>query len=393
MNSVIISLQRRHENSEDPEGIDLHVNIWRIPAFKDKLEVDFGLMLPGYVESLKIFLPFELRKEKKWKDLGHILGENSDITRDLFNEDIETEAQDKSASGGAGRWLVRNRGNKTGRPLFELIELAEGDEDVTIRELKTKNGDTYTEIKITPGHYESGYPGIDRYIRFRVYAKKYEDVVKCQTVSRNFLQPETSVIALNDMTFNERRNISDVLMGEAENSAYRLATFRKAHVFFIARSNVNVENASPEKVDSRMLDSKIWGEYLPKDIANKDYISHHWKYKAGDNGVKESPVSFCLCRKIAGVLQSERNGQKSTTLSEFRLFFGSRYFKSSIRVILYISVTLLLGAVGSLVATCITECVRDDNEDDSSRKHIVLQIKEKPTAQEISAAPTPDKKK
>lgn len=99
-----------------------------------------------------------------------------------------------------------------------------------------------------------------------------------------------------------------------------------------------IDNGVDVRKDSRLLENEQWKEYEPQsNIKGLNYVAHHWK-------------------KIP---TTESNGE----FRHFNLFFSTIYPKlSSVRLLAYFSIIVLLGWLGSMLTFSVKDLQPCNND-------------------------------
>ena len=129
---------------------------------------------------------------------------------------------------------------------------------------------------------------------------------------------------LFDIRLNEKREIPSKVEEKMKKQKFELCTFNKLHFFYIVDTHESIDNGIDIRKDSRLLENEQWIQYVPhSDIANVNYIAHHWKKKM----------------------------EKDKPISHFSLFFSTIYPRLSIvRLVAYFSIVIILGWIGSMLS-------------------------------------------
>lgn len=336
-NGDSIDDDKNHDNqsNESNEVAELHINVWKVScgtlSSDVKIFFDFGLKTKKIVESIYVYIPFEIFEDGKEYDLVKKLQNNNELLCAVFNSDFKTEtAQGNTFS------LVKDCNDN---PLFYLHQLGSTKFNPTLFHIgkgkKRKIIGTLLRINIQ----DAPTNGCDyTYIRFRVQPKKVKDVIKTEHISNDFLQAAFSKIDMFDLRVNETRDINTDVMDKIRGDDYIPFTFDKVHLFFMADSKENVENGSSIKVDSRLLENNLWSPYLPQEARKCNYIAHHWKKRqeVTKMSINKSEIETTTSYK---------------PFNDYRIFFTSIYPKFQLlRFLVYLFTVILLGWVGSMLS-------------------------------------------
>lgn len=364
MKSIGISIKNTGDNSGMPvsdSSIQLHLNLWKpTPKFiwsRELFYLDIGIKARFITRDIKIYLPFELDENNAWKDLAHIITNNKPVLRALFNEDYNINqisggcyyrisVNDSSSTNPSPEflgfcWLLgvkqfficmkrviekmkcistsKDNDSKT----FYIYTL--GDDNVKINKCCDTDGLILSvNIPNQEGIGNKEY----YYIRFRVAIKNYRDLVLQTDLSNNLIQSAFTKLDMYNIQINEKRDIPYGPKGVLTSSNFSMATFSEVHILYLSNPKVTVENGSLIKSDRRLIESNKWKNYIPESYPTDTYIAHHWKI---------SPKG-------------------SSVLDKINLFFTARYPRiQTLTIIIYLSVVIILGCLGSLLASLFVE--------------------------------------
>lgn len=330
--------------STSDEGVaELHVNIWKINDGrilpKIKFYFDFGLKFDQSVESIYVYIPFNIVENGKDYDLVNQLQNNNQLLCTVFNNNLKSEL-----AQGTTFVPVKNHKDDV---LFYLHQLGSTKFDCNKffigKDKKQKQIGTLLKINIQ-GDIEDqiksnqSRDGAKIYIRFRIQPQNVTDIVRSEHISNDLFQAAFSKIDMFDFRINETRDINTDVTDKLKGDGFKMFTFDKVHLFFMAESKENIENGSSIKIDSRLLESELWSHYLPKGTHRSDYIAHHWKKRDAKNNMKINGD------KIENEITYE-------PFSDYRIFFTAIYPKIQwIRLLVYLFVIILIGWCGSMLS-------------------------------------------
>lgn len=319
------------------EKLEFHLNIWKVESghyrLKPNLYFDFGIKAKFKIEKLCLYLPFEI-EECEFKDLGIVLHNQKDLLSTVFNDEIctKTLANDcyceVQPSDLEDKFYLYQIGNLNKK----IISSEEGDDKGTFIEL-TINGTPNNENRNEEDYF---------YVRFRVKVKNIRQVAITQHLSNDLLQAAFSMIDLYDIRINEQREIHPKVSEKMKMEKYKICSFNKIHVFYMADVHEVIENGSSLKQDSRILEDKKWCLYEPKtDLHDSIFIAHHWKrrekiYENNQNSLNN---------------ENNQNDQFDKGISSFSLFFSTVYPETQfLRLTVYIMFVVVLGFFGSMLS-------------------------------------------
>lgn len=176
------------------------------------------------------------------------------------------------------------------------------------------------------------------YVRFRVFVEDINEIVRTEILSNDLLQAAFSRMDLFDIRLNEQREIPSKVDEKMKKKHFGLCTFNKLHFFYIVDTHETIDNGVDVRKDSRLLENEQWKEYEPQsNIKGLNYVAHHWK-------------------KIP---TTESNGE----FRHFNLFFSTIYPKlSSVRLLAYFSIIVLLGWLGSMLTFSVKDLQPCNND-------------------------------
>lgn len=319
------------EENVEKDSIEFHINLWKtkngIVRIAPKLIFDFGIKFDSSIQQLCLFLPFQITKKENVKDLGKCLSTNRELLNAVFNEDMICQ----SSKNHCFSKVSKNTENEksTGND-FYIYHIGEDNVKIEFYTEESKIKGTYLTITIdgNPFNDESNTSDKKYYIRFRVYVKDINEVVKTELLSNDLLQAAFSRMDLYDIRLNEKREIPSKVEERMKKENFRLCTFNKLHFFYIVDTHETINNGIDTRKDSRLLENDQWSGYEPiSDMEDLYYIAHHWKKM-----------------------------KKEKDFSHFSLFFTTIYPKMSLtRLFAYFSIVILLGWFGSMLSFSIKD--------------------------------------
>lgn len=329
MNSLVLyckSDNKEITSNYDPqqqknEIVEFHINLWKVKNGIIKvipnLIFDFGIKFDSTITELCLFLPFRISKKLGVKDLGKCLSTNRNLLNAVFNEDMICQ----SASNHCFSKITDNTDDTS--TLFFIYHL--GEDNIKIQDYTEESEvkGTYLTININGNPSNNKESQTEKYyIRFRVFVENIEEIVRTEILSNDLLQAAFSRMDLFDIRLNEKREIPSKVEEKMKKEQFCLCSFEKLHFFYISDTHETINNGIDLRKDSRLLENEQWIDYEPhSNIADVNYIAHHWKRK------EENPISH------------------------FSLFFTTLYPRLSIiRLTAYFSVVIILGWIGSMLS-------------------------------------------
>mgnify|MGYP000445946676 FL=1 len=318
------------------EKLELHINIWKVETghycLNPNLYFDFGIKAKFKIEQLCLYLPFEI-EENEFKDLGIVLHNQRGLLSTVFNDEVSTKTLSNDCYCEV---QLSDPSDK-----FYLYQLGSLNKKITYSTEEGNTKGTFIELSIngTPDNKEID-PEKYFYVRFRVKVKNIKQVVITQHLSNDLLQAAFSMIDLYDIRINELREVHPKVSEKMKRDKYKICSFSKIHIFYMADIHEVIENGSSLKQDSRILEDKKWCSYEPKtDLHNSIFIAHHWKRREKNN---------------------EMNNEDKI-IKSFSLFFSTVYPRTQIlRLIVYIMVVIILGFFGSMLSFKFEDITLED---------------------------------
>ena len=364
MNSIAIALkqsepQKDNSMSGNPEGasgcndgnsqpeaaecttrpeVELHLNLWRLNSgfmnLRTRFFLDVGIKVKCYYNEICLFLPFTLRKNNEWSDLGDCLCNDNNLLGAVFNEDLRAVPLDNNCFHRIEAY--RHKDASDSKLPFYIYSM--GPDNVP--EPKYDNGGTWLNIKV----HNDNIPDFNGecakdddcshyYVRFRLFLQDKEGLVHRRHISNDLIQAAFSNLDLYDIRINVPRNLDKKVREKLQADRFVMPSFSKIHIFYIADTKVSVETSSNIKADSRIIEPYIWKSYEPEDMVDGLFIAHHWK-----------------------AASSREKDEQSAPIDSLNLFFTAKYPKIHLFTLLaYFSIVVALGGIGSWLATGIGE--------------------------------------
>ena len=267
---------QRQEPFEEKD--ELHINIWKVQQghlfLKSKLYIDFGIMTSFRTDEMYLYLPFQI--VGKPIDLGKKLQDNRDMLCTVFNENLLNETQTNNC------YSLVSASDNPDFSSFYLFQLGNGNITTEVQEEENEKG-TYIKIMRNGWHdnqkdYEKTDWDKKVYMRLRIEVEEIKEIVHSEFVSNDLFQSAFSKVNLYDIRVNEIREIHPKVTEKMRSEGFELCKFKKIHLFYMADSREKVENESPLKSDSRILEEGKWIDYEPSnDLHHAIFLAHHWK--------------------------------------------------------------------------------------------------------------------
>lgn len=329
------------EDKNNKEKLEFHINIWKVERgryrLKPKLYFDFGIKAKFKVGKLCLYLPFEI-DESEFKDLGKVLYNQKDLLSTIFNDEMCTKTLSNDCYCEVGHY---NSDEK-----FYLYQLGSLNKEITSSEEEGDTKGTYIELTINGKPDDNNTINDDEffYVRFRVKVKNIDQVVITQHLSNDLLQAAFSKTDLYDIRINELREVHPKISEKMKVEKYRICSFSKIHIFYMADVHEVIENGSSLKQDSRILEDKKWCSYEPRtDLHNSIFIAHHWKRREKNNEDNNDN-------------KNNNDNKLDKGISSFNLFFSTVYPETQfLRLFVYIMFVIGLGFLGSMLSFSLND--------------------------------------
>lgn len=267
-------------SKSEKANVELHVNYWSLNNnSKTNLDyLDVGVKFSGIqdADSINIFFPFTISKEKYISDLGRAVCDADNLISAIFN----THIKEKKPNGE--RADITFIHEKEPNLRFHCqIETGEKGEGVTLNE----DDDSGTTISFPIKLFKSGYSGSDNeelpnYFRFRINMspedKKILSQVHKSKDSKVLSRLESTEIV--DFRINENRNLPPKIRSKLENDP----CITCVHFFLIRETDSEHKLSHTEFKRCRVLEKDLWDTYLKSGNGNNVIIPdqmliYHWK--------------------------------------------------------------------------------------------------------------------
>lgn len=367
MKSIAVAYNSSSKECDTHSLCELHLNIWKVREGawrpQSRFFLDVGVMAPTSHNEIKIYFPFEIkRKEEKEekeencisanyiiKDLGSTICNSNELLNAVFNEELTSKKSETNC-------FVEIEYRKTCQSSFSPFSIYTLSHDNI--EIKESEGGTFLTITIDGLDDLKKADDNDNafkqyYIRFRIEVANMKEFVTTRKLSNNLIQAAFSKKDFFDISVNEPRAIYDKIKADFVKTKHKFCQFSKIHIFYIADIKENVENGTSTKLDSRIIETKIWDNYMPGSHhgdSGKMYMAHHWK-----KAMTVSEISKYNSRSV----ESSKEDSATTTnfisdkkpIEKMNLFFTSCYpHRSPFLLSAYLSLAIIIGAAASCLA-------------------------------------------
>lgn len=321
-----IGIWYKSNKKEGVALVDFHINLWNLYERKElKPFVDFGITIDGFrsIDKLKILMPFHIEKDDIFDLFDYV--KLPEIARLIFNEeDCEIESVGQYFSikmfgdqkPGDQKLLIKAKEDY----IFSKIEERSiGNNRFTILEYDLK--------KICENGKLKNYDKV--YFRFRIRSAEIEKALYCPIDKPNwFLESGFIKTQIIDIKLNKERNLPFEICQDMRMNNYSFVDFNKIHLLVMCRSNDNVESFNNSDGDCRKLETEGWNTYLDDRNDIDNVLAYHWKEKRS-SGTNEKLKDYGKLIKISS----------ATT--------------NYVMILVYMSVVIALGTIGSILASLI----------------------------------------
>jgi hypothetical protein len=347
------------EDTNDSDlSIELHFNLWKFSSkkesFSKKIEnfcakknksecfdcLDVGIMVKEirHFSSISIFVPFSLAEEKI-RDLGETIAQDSNLLTAIFNEfskfgeekvklqevclNIDTSNSSNENTDKFDIYLMEPDN-------FKLEEITQDKMKGTIVTIDTSN------IKCSD----------KAYLRFRIdlEPQNIKDILLYQDFPKDsLLQSSTDKKEFLDFRLNETRSLPNSIL---EKYGENFINIKKIHFFLMREYRDEMNMSNPVSPRYRVLEDHTWSNYFKKDKPNLKLgymLAYHWKFTPEENKNKEYINNLTLSTKFS--------------------FKESSIFK----VVLFVLLSLSLGAIGGIAGNFATDIIRYNIENNSEK--------------------------
>ncbi|WP_299933320.1 hypothetical protein [uncultured Pelagimonas sp.] len=309
--------------SSDETFAEFHVNLWHFSNKKREDFFEIGVMVddPSVLSSIKVFVPFKLGYEQIG-DLGSKFIEPN-LAQGIFNETLAPEFAPNKRS------IELNSGVGTycGVHIFSTDNARINQSELGLQPI---DGGTLLEItsaalnslarqsnpKVRPGYFRLRlHPQISRGRPFVTYI----------TPTDKALGSGYEAIEYIDCRLNEARTVPAAVATAASEAPHGVAKMKRVVFLAVVPVVSSVTSSHAEWHKSRLLENEIWEDYVPQGL-DDGMVVYHW-------------------RKIF-------DAKDEKMLQGFSAFVKMQTRKADISLIfIYVGISLLLGVLGSVVAS------------------------------------------
>lgn len=321
-------------NDEDKNKVELHINYWSLEAKQACNYLDIGLKIELLNEqsfkSINFYLPFNMSKENYMGDLGSVICSTDNLIELIFNERL------KSSFEGLNYKDINFDGkdNETLR-VYKQLEIGEEESNLKFI-LNEENGSLRIQIPksilslnpiILPNKEQKK---IYHYLRFRL--KLTAEHLK--VLSQNYEPQDRLVVSkfekteIIDFRLNELRDLPAIVC----NCLNKNFVLEQIHFFLIRDIHDELKLSHAKYKRCRLLEKEVWNPYL--------------KFKSDQAALPEQMLIYHF----------QKNTDELKHIDRFNAFAKFVRVKVTLpSILVFIFSVIILGALGSLLATVFVE--------------------------------------
>ena len=328
------------EKPEEALECELHFNLWQFSSqtkgffsnlwqsssqTKELIDyLDIGIKIKDitHFSYINFFTPFVVTQEDI-KDLGNVITDRKLLLTAIFNECNSVETNNYNLVRIS---LLTENKNTEHFQVYTLNKL----DDITLEKIIEENQygqqeTTGTLIKIDVTKINSN--GLEPiYLRFRITfpsEKVLGKILHKYTPNDAWFKSSIEQEQFIDFRLNEIRNLPKKIQ---QNCLEKPFNINKVHFFMMREFKDELTMSDPDRSGYRVLEADTWSEYFTNNPKLDQMIAYHWKKKVP----KENYIhNFTLSAKFSFQKTSDKN------------------------ILIFIGVTLAIGAFGSWVGTLI----------------------------------------
>lgn len=325
---------RANINDSEPKNkVELHINYWSLETKQACNYLDIGLKLELVNEesfkSINFYFPFKMGKEAYMGNLGNVICSTDDLIELIFNERL------KSSFEGVNFKDI-NFDSKDSEILRLYKELDIGNESTNVKFIQDEeNGSTRINIPMDILDISKvNDKRVYHYFRFRL--KLTPEHVKI--LSQNYEPQDRLVVSkfekieVIDFRLNELRD----LPASVSNCLNKNFILEQIHFFLIRDIHDELKLSHAKYKRCRLLEKEVWNPYL--------------KFKS-EQAILPSQMLIYHFEKSNKVLN-----QGTNHIDRFNAFAKFVRVKVTFpNILVFILSVIMLGAMGSLLATVFIE--------------------------------------
>lgn len=340
----------------DNEEAEIHCNLWKVQCKHSRFDIyknpkydfllDIGVKFNFKIKTIALYFPFIL-SEDDIIDLGQTIVQDQELCCLIFNEDVITT----HGEGCFNEIKFKSSGNS-----LWLYPIASTNISFEISKEEPKGCILHIRINSLPQITQTDN---NIYIRFRIKLSEenLKNFKREELLSSDIIQSIFSKVEMFDFRINDKREINKKIDEYLRNEGYNTFRMTKVHFFLMCDTRNNIAGASMH-FGRRFLETDKWNSYLKQPIP-QNMIAYHWKDQTEKELLINSDKGFSLHgnTKLSDLLSWERK-----SFSNFRLFFIVTYPQRSIvQISFYCILAIILGAIGSVIATLFSSTTMASN--------------------------------
>ncbi|WCB46639.1 hypothetical protein [Nitratidesulfovibrio vulgaris] len=336
MNMHGIAIWAKSSDAGKDLKADLHINVWKLSEDSRDRHLDIGIMLNGRqgVQSLFVYVPSQTFSLDDFHDLGSLLLNDETTCAAVFNEHLTVT---KTHPGTHGDIVINGKKSKKRFILYRLdpaskssVELKSCDHKGSVIEILLPDDSECRN--------DAACCDCWAYVRFRISGECICNMFARDELANSALQNFSSNVEVFDIRINEVRTLDASLITKMHNHANGNTPlkFSSIQFFFMCKSTEEVVLATKIQTSARYLEEGTWDKYKPapsggNSIKKNSIIAHQWKRVDDGSGCSD----FTMLVKTR---------------------FEVLHWK---KILIFVFVVIVLGCVGSLLASGIEGCWRN----------------------------------
>lgn len=320
-------------NHEEKNKVELHINYWSLEAKQACNYLDIGLKLElineNSFKSINFYFPFKMGTEAYMGNLGNVICSTDDLIELIFNERL------KSSFEGVNFKDI-NFDGKDSEILRLYKELDIGNDLTNVKFIQDQeNGSTRINIPLNILD-TSRVDGKNVYHYFRFRLKLTPEHVKI--LSQNYEPQDRLVVSklekieVIDFRLNELRD----LPANVSNCLNKNFTLEQIHFFLIRDIHDELKLSHAKYKRCRLLEKEVWNPYL--------------KFKNEHAILPAQMLIYHFEKSVKGDNQGSKHIDRFNAFAKF-----VRVKVTFINILVFIFSVIMLGAMGSLLATVFVE--------------------------------------
>ena len=309
-----------NETAKNEISIQLHFNLWGIPSEPqtngDKNFLDIGVLFASTerLQSLNIFIPFTIDKAHL-SDLGNQFSDRK-VAVAIFNEDAQVTSNNHT--------IDIKLSDDRRVEVYQLDVESEIEIEATDDESGQDSGTIISLSDLAIGRLPKEFA----YLRIRIVI----DSSNSNPFSSYFEQQDSHLLSGHHVTefvdfrVNESRNLPRPILKKIDDCRDLCTKISEVHFFLVREQKWSFLHAHRDFHKCRLLEPAIWNDYI-QDVGHRlasNLVIYHWRKRPEDE----------------------------TSIEDYNALARFVKHSSSVRQqILFIGLAMVIGAIGSLIAT------------------------------------------